>query len=111
INDKKDKLNKHLDDLRDHEKKLDELSEFIDSKESALQFKDAEDDPVTLGQIHDLEKEQDLFKQELNEKQPDVDEVVKIARRTATKSESANDPDTSSTSPTSKTPKPLVRGN
>lgn len=111
INDKKDKLNKHLDELKDHEKKLDGLSEFIDSMESALQFKDAEDDPATLGQIHDLEKEHDLFKQELNEKQPEVDDVVKIARRTANKSESTNDPDNSPTSPSSKTPKPLVKTN
>jgi dystonin len=109
--DKIDKVNKHLDELREHDQKLSDLNSFIEDKEATLEYKDNEKDASTIPQVETLLAANDLFKADLNEKQAEVDEIMKAAKKVAAKTEPSIDissPD-SPTSPLHKKP-PLTRG-
>ena len=107
--DRIDKVNKHLSELREHDQKVNDLKAFIEDKEAALDNRNSEQDAGTIPQVETLMAVHDLFKADLHEKQPEVDEIIKAAKKVAAKTEPSLDlssPD-SPTSPLHKT-RPLL---
>uniref|UniRef100_A0A7E4ZUS0 GAR domain-containing protein n=1 Tax=Panagrellus redivivus TaxID=6233 RepID=A0A7E4ZUS0_PANRE len=81
VAEKQARLKQHIEDLKAHDNQLADITDFIEAKETALNFKDAEGDATSLPQVDDLLNEHDLFKADIAAKQPEVDEVLKTAKK------------------------------
>uniref|UniRef100_A0A915ELJ5 Uncharacterized protein n=1 Tax=Ditylenchus dipsaci TaxID=166011 RepID=A0A915ELJ5_9BILA len=83
VKDKADKLNARLEEIRNHEKTVEELLNYVAEKKGELEIMTSSDDHNQLNQLSTLMGEQNMFASEVESRQPEIEEAVKIMKRTA----------------------------
>ncbi|TKR92402.1 hypothetical protein L596_007064 [Steinernema carpocapsae] len=76
-----EKLKKELDAIKAHNALVNDLIQFIYQQDDVLKSKAEDEDPDSLDVLDNLMKSHELFKFELQEKQPEVDESVKFQKK------------------------------
>ncbi|KAK0426456.1 hypothetical protein QR680_009719 [Steinernema hermaphroditum] len=76
-----EKLEEELKAIREHNALVDDLIKFISQQNDILKSKADNENPEDLNVLDNMMKDHELFKFELQEKQPEVDESVKFQKK------------------------------
>lgn len=79
LNEKTEKMRNRLEEIRQHEKKLDELLGVVEEKQGQLEFMRQCPDEGQLNRLETLMDEQQMFRSDLQQRQPEIEETLKMA--------------------------------
>uniref|UniRef100_A0A915N437 GAR domain-containing protein n=1 Tax=Meloidogyne javanica TaxID=6303 RepID=A0A915N437_MELJA len=82
LNDKSEKLRLRLEEIRKHERQQNDLFNYLEEKQGQLDYYRGEcHDEGQQARLQTLIDEQQMFKSDLQQRQPEFDEVMKIAAK------------------------------